>query len=309
MKTFVPNYYKNFTCIANKCKHSCCIGWEIDIDNETLETYKSLKGKFSRKLKSGIDYKDDYACFKLDGKGRCVFLNEYDLCDIILNLGESSLCQVCADHPRFRSFFTDRTEIGLGLCCEEAGRIILGQNESFSLVEIENDNCDDELSFEEAEILKLRESLFAIIQNGNTHINEKFDKLVKISDYEMPVKSPSQWAEILISLERLDDYWTEILNELKSFDNIAISIPKEFNKAFENLLTYFVYRHINDIDFKEKIIFAVISCQIIEMLCKMHISKNGNITLNDIIEYSRLYSSEIEYSDENIEKIIDIITL
>ena len=37
----------------------------------------------------------------------------------------------------------------------------------------------------------------------------------------------------------------------------------------------------------------------------MHIKNYNEITLNDMIEYCRLYSSEIEYSDENIEKIID----
>ena len=133
MKTFVPNYYKDFKCIAEKCKHNCCIGWEIDIDEETLLKYKNRKGKFSRTLRNGINFNDDYTYFKLDGKGRCAFLNENNLCDIILNLGEDSLCQICNDHPRFRNYFSDRIEMGLGLCCEEAGKIILGQDSPFSL--------------------------------------------------------------------------------------------------------------------------------------------------------------------------------
>ena len=40
MIMLVPNYYKDFLCIADKCRHSCCIGWEIDIDEETLEFYE-----------------------------------------------------------------------------------------------------------------------------------------------------------------------------------------------------------------------------------------------------------------------------
>mgnify|MGYP006874698003 CR=1 FL=1 len=35
-----PDYYKEFKCIAGECRHSCCIGWEIDIDEET---YKRMK--------------------------------------------------------------------------------------------------------------------------------------------------------------------------------------------------------------------------------------------------------------------------
>ena len=30
MTVTVPSYYKDFKCIADKCRHSCCIGWEID---------------------------------------------------------------------------------------------------------------------------------------------------------------------------------------------------------------------------------------------------------------------------------------
>ena len=134
MKTFVPNYYKDFNCIANKCKHNCCIGWEIDIDEETLFKYENYKGKFSKKLMQGIEHNDDCAIFHLDGKGRCAFLNENNLCDIILNLGENSLCQICSDHPRFRNYYSDRIEMGLGLCCEEAGRIILSQDNAFFLI-------------------------------------------------------------------------------------------------------------------------------------------------------------------------------
>ena len=32
MKEYIPDYYKDFQCIADKCKDSCCIGWEIMID-------------------------------------------------------------------------------------------------------------------------------------------------------------------------------------------------------------------------------------------------------------------------------------
>ena len=39
MKTVVPSYYKEFRCIADKCNHSCCKGWEIDIDDETYKKY------------------------------------------------------------------------------------------------------------------------------------------------------------------------------------------------------------------------------------------------------------------------------
>jgi lysine-N-methylase len=58
------------------------------------------------------------------------------ICDIITELGEDSLCHICHDHPRFRNVLGDRVELGLGLCCEAASRLILSQTEPFSLVEL-----------------------------------------------------------------------------------------------------------------------------------------------------------------------------
>lgn len=49
MKLYAPEYYKNFKCIADKCEHSCCIGWEIDIDEETLKKYENLENRNRRR--------------------------------------------------------------------------------------------------------------------------------------------------------------------------------------------------------------------------------------------------------------------
>ena len=42
IKLFAPEYYNEFKCIADRCTHSCCIGWEIDVDGDTVEKYESL---------------------------------------------------------------------------------------------------------------------------------------------------------------------------------------------------------------------------------------------------------------------------
>ena len=38
----MPDYSIGFQCIAGKCRHSCCVGWEIDIDDDTYEMYKTV---------------------------------------------------------------------------------------------------------------------------------------------------------------------------------------------------------------------------------------------------------------------------
>lgn len=299
MKTFVPNYYKDFKCIAHKCKHNCCIGWEIDIDENTLSLYDNVKTPFKKQLADGINRNDDCACFKLDGKGRCVFLNENNLCEIILNICENSLCQICTDHPRFKNFYSNRIEIGLGLCCEEAGRIILSQKEPFSLEKIPDDDVDTIETQDEIDFFEYREYLFNRIEEN--------ESISDLCECEFPSKTVSQWADVFLSLERLDEYWTVLLNNLKSTHIENVTIPEEFEYCFKNLLTYFAYRHLNEFSDEKDLMFIHLSCEMIKNLCKMHIKKYSDLKFEDIVEYSRMYSSEIEYSDENIEKIIEML--
>lgn len=299
MKTIVPNYYKKFKCIADKCKHNCCIGWKIDIDENTLSLYDNVKTPFKKQLADGINRNDDCACFKLDGKGRCVFLNENNLCEIILNIGEDSLCQICTDHPRFKNFYSNRIEMGLGLCCEEAGRIILSQKEPFSLEKISNDGVDTLETQDEIDFFEYREYLFNRIEEN--------ESISDLCECEFTNQTVSKWTDAFLSLERLDEYWTVLLNDLKSIDIENLTIPEEFEYCFKNLLTYFAYRHLNEFSNEKDLMFIHLSCEMIKNLCKMHIKKYGVLKFEDIVEYSRMYSSEIEYSDENIEKIIEML--
>ncbi len=299
MKTIIPNYYDNFKCIAGKCRHNCCIGWEIDIDEDALEMYESFKGKFSKQLKDGIDYNDNYACFKLDGKGRCAFLNNDNLCDIILNLGEDHLCQICADHPRFRNFYRNVTEIGLGLCCEEAGRIILGQDEDF---ELKFNTNKEKLTDEEEVFFDYKYSILHNLQKKELSLNDRISVLLRDNDIEPSATDFSKWIDFYLSLERLDEAWTNLLCDMKKTDFEDVNLSDKFDKVFEKMLLYFIYRHLEDID-EYMVHFAVFCVYFISQICRYHIKKYGNLQFEDIVEYARMYSCEIEYSDENITKI------
>ena len=157
MQSVVPQYYKEFNCVASKCKHNCCIGWEIDIDSSTYNYYKSIDGEFGEKLKNSIAETDCPHFINADN-GRCPHLNQNNLCDIILTLGEEALCEICTLHPRFINYFESRQEMGLGLCCEEAARIILTSKEKFYL---ENENCEQEnVSVAQQSFFKLRCRIF-----------------------------------------------------------------------------------------------------------------------------------------------------
>ena len=45
MKIRVPEYFKDFKCIASKCEDTCCAGWGIVIDDATYDRYKNVQGE------------------------------------------------------------------------------------------------------------------------------------------------------------------------------------------------------------------------------------------------------------------------
>lgn len=301
MRIIAPEYYCEFKCISHQCKHSCCIGWEIDVDAETMEKYNKIDGTFGQKLKVNIEINDECACFMLSDNERCPFLNKDNLCDIILEFGEEYLSQICTDHPRFRNFFDNTTEIGLGLCCEEAGRIILSQHSPFKLIIIDDDNEKNDNSDYDA-FTKIRKIVLNILTDREFSIDERVNNLKDFFNFDLPQKNIYEWCEVFLNLEILDDNWKLVLNDLKH--SMQNTLPQEFELWGENLLCYFVYRHLPNILFDDNIkswlAFIVLGYEIVKALVKMNFK-----SFEDIVEYARLYSSEIEYSQENIDALIE----
>ena len=149
-----PDFYDHFLCIGDSCKDCCCIGWELDIDDDTFEYYKSVPGPFGDRLRGCMsaarkvspDAPGDDSLFGDDGgstmyrlkiDGRCPFLNSKNLCDIVLNLGPQALCQICSEYPRYSFEFDGAVEKSLTISCEEAGRLMFLSDVPIGFVETE----------------------------------------------------------------------------------------------------------------------------------------------------------------------------
>ena len=153
MKIYAPDYYPLFRCSAGACRHTCCVGWEIDVDEESVRRFRAMPETAPYLDEDGAPH------IRLMEGERCPFLNREQLCDLQLRYGEGVLCQICRDHPRFRNFWSDRTEIGLGLVCEEAGKLILSQTQPMKLVQISGDDSGA-LPEDEAWLMDLRQHLW-----------------------------------------------------------------------------------------------------------------------------------------------------
>lgn len=310
MKTIVPDIYKDFHCIADKCQHSCCVGWEIDVDADTYAKYQTLEGEFGERLHREIEM-EECPHFRLTKEERCPFLNENNLCDIILHLGEDALCQICTDHPRFRNFWSDRVELGLGLCCEEAVRLTLQNPNPVKLIVLEEEDEEKPLEAFEQTLLLAREKAFAIIQDRSKPLEKRVEELLLAFQIQMPKKTPQQWAELFASLERLEPKWDEELTYLAQYEK-TIQEPKldAFEIPLEQVLFYFIYRHLSSAqderELKAYLAFAVLSYEILSMILKSRAQK-GRADFATFAETVRLFSSEIEYSEENTETLCTLL--
>lgn len=298
MLELTPCYFNKFSCIADKCKHNCCIGWEIDIDEDTMEYYNSMDTPLGKRIRQNVEGEEPH--FVLKENERCPFLNSKNLCDIISELGEDGLCDICRLHPRFRNYYDSFCETGLGLCCEEAARIILSEKEKFS-IELDGDVF---LTDEEKTFLSVRNDVFSLICDRSKSIKERFLNLAEGFGFEFDFYL-SEICQKLLSLERLCQDWTKELEDLSAYDfDESIFKNSEYSLCLENLAVYFVFRHFNfsiaEIDYALVIRFALLCVYVIAAIWSMKKLK----TIEELSEVARMLSSEIEYSPENTESLI-----
>ena len=304
--TVYPSYYPAFRCIASACRHNCCIGWEIDVDEDAYARYCSVKGEFGNRLKSKIRVQDGVASFCLDESDRCPFLNGDNFCDIIVTLGEDALCEICSLHPRFRNFYSNREEIGLGLSCEAAARLILSDTGEFSLTNAYGGAPEDSGDHAERAFFALRARIFEMLQDGAVPVEERIARIYSALGIVQDRRTPDQSRRELLVLERLDPAWQDVLESL--VDEDWQQAPRDLDKWLERLSLAFVYRHFARIlegdSLSGVLDFCFHSVRVISALWSAHLRQNGSIDLEHAAELMRMYSSEIEYSDENVDILL-----
>lgn len=213
MKVIVPDYYKEFKCIADKCKHTCCKGWEIEIDDESLARFEKHPD-----ICKHIEKSEDNHFALLEGEC-CPFLNVNGLCNMILEYGEDMICQTCADHPRFRNYWSNCIELGLGMVCEEAARIILSQEDKMELLILSDDGGKEELPEDEEWLMQIR------------------DNLLKQVDEDGPI---ARLKEYLIYRHIADALYDDRLEERIAFVDYFVELVRskwqETDESFEALI-------------------------------------------------------------------------
>lgn len=279
MKYHKPSFFDQFKCIGSACTDTCCAGWEIEVDETTAQGYLAEKGAFGDRLRREIGSEPGEYFFKLKNN-RCPFLNKENLCDIFINLGEDRLCDICREHPRFYNWFGDYTEVGLGLCCEEAERLLFSDSKPLTFVEEVHTDASDLLDDESEEceqMLEERKAIFSILQNRKKNIGARLKRLllqlpyademllltVPILEWDDPESitkldynaKPStntlkSSALFLIrffgGMESLDKTWPSMMKELEQNIDSLIDVDKaaEFLQFMKGENRLYEYEHI-----------------------------------------------------------------
>ena len=323
MKITVPEYFTQFKCIADKCRDSCCIGWQIDIDELTMRKYANIDGDIGAEIAE----KTSHGYFSTDKNGRCAFLDNSGLCRIISALGEGYLCDICHEHPRYYGVGVNGLEGGLGLGCEEAARIISSLSEKPRLIETERcvHYCDEDeyagvsayfrnmlidkiFTKDYFELAGLYAAYATLADEVAFDVSatRKEIPIPKIAytpdDGELTVKVYECMTNALLECEAMCDEWRELLNKTAHAapDNISLRFTK-----LRGILYYFTHRYVRegveDMSLGARIIFALGATLVIGVLAE-------NLECEDATAHAAvLFSKNIEYSTTNTSLIIDKI--
>ena len=306
MPTLIPSFYPAFRCDPSRCQHSCCVDWEIGIDDESLRCYRTRTDALGQEIMSRID-SDPYPHFTLSEGDRCPFLRSDGLCTLILREGETVLPEICREHPRFRNFYgEDFVELSLGLSCEIAAELLLREeNLHFLISPMEVDSLTQEYATvrfsdltalpkeDEAFLQAKYRILFSLLENGT---------LPSIPDTQGYEENARLALRTLPKLEALNVDFATLFDarEVESFLFDAESPSRFSENEKKNLLAMTFFRHASAESFytiPTALAFSKFFVSLVDYL--------ATIKHYDKVEAVRLLSSEIEYSEENTELLLD----
>ena len=356
MEIRVPHYYRKFKCTADKCPDTCCAGWQIVIDEDSLDKYYNYKGAFGNRLANSIDWRE--GVFKQYENKRCAFLDENNLCDIYTEAGPGMFCKTCRTYPRHYEEFENVREISLAMSCPEAAKLILESKEPVRFITKER-NCKEEIynDFDYllySKLLDARGIIIDILQDRTYPMNRRVAMVLafthdlqariyrgdlmamediftrytvegakerfaeRLSLYEELPKVAKEikqgMLEQLLKLEVLRDSWPELLERVReNVDNEWIEMrwkkpskDVDLDIVTEHLMIYFIFTYfcgaVYDQEAHTKMKFAVIGTFVIlEAAKSLWAEDTLGGKMAAVLESAKLYSREVEHSDENIE--------
>jgi lysine-N-methylase len=266
-----PDFHDRFVCRAADCRHSCCRGWEIDVDEASAAYYGSMPGELGEKLRRSLRRDEEGAHFALTEDERCPFLQADGLCELICVSGEDALCDICALHPRFYEDVGDTELCGLGLSCEAVCALLLASEEPLRFF-------DDE----SGELLNMEELLRSLGLDCDP-ARLRYDG----------AKPSDAFLARLTETEAIDEAWPAELAALRdALPKLPAPLPA--GPRYDRILQMLLYRQLERAE-------AVG----LDMLLAYARESTAVVAACDALrgfdaEHLRRWSEQIEYSTENV---------
>ena len=312
MKLIKPSYFDTFRCIAGSCPDSCCKEWDVQIDPDKADFYRSIPGPLGDKLRQVLTEEEGETYMTIED-GRCPMWRADGLCRIQAVLGKDALCKTCREFPRLTHDYGNFTELGLELSCPEAARIILeNPDPSMATTNIPGGE-EPEYDTEAMDVLlRTRDVLRSILRDDSRPVNETL-ALALMYGYHAQAEldgAPESDFDCISALEEARSFAIQGDTEqvLEFYRNLEIltpewgarldaPFPSGWHPDHRTLARYFADRYwlqaVSDYDLVSRVKFLVVSCLLIREL--------GGST----VATAQLYSKEIENSIDNVEAILD----
>lgn len=217
MFTRYPDYYRKFQCLAEKCPDTCCVGWKISVDKETLSRYRQWRRENSvlgRKLRRYVRRGE-----LVPVVDRCAFLDKKGLCGLYSRFGKTAMCRTCRRYPRHMEHYEEFKEAVLLLSCPEACRLVLEHETGLFYVKRgENQAIEDKFL---SALLKVRKVLYKIGTDQRLTIDGRLAMCLSLAHDVQRRIDGGRTGEIKMVLERYEKESAagRFLEKIKSMDN------------------------------------------------------------------------------------------
>lgn len=221
-KVRVPHYYDTFHCTGGACPDTCCIGWMIEIDEDSYQRFMKMEGEFGDRIRANIIERPDGHFFSLNEDGRCAFLNKDNLCEMVVKMGDESLCSLCDNYPRVGVEYGGLREMGLSFSCPEVARLILSSSKPIRFGEWFQEEDLEEIDYTQDalfdKLMNLRDVVFGILQCRDYSILQRAALLLMIA---------SRVQNALDGIDDVDENYEGRIVVLKDVDAIMEDFSSE----------------------------------------------------------------------------------
>lgn len=133
MQYFGIQFLNQFKCAQGDCPQTCCKGWQILIDANTMEQIEKEPEDKRRELKRHIAGMRKGQPQIRKNFGRCPYHTKEQLCGLQLRKRTDLMPRVCREYPRRTVSFGSFTEITMELACPVVAQLFLEEKEMLSM--------------------------------------------------------------------------------------------------------------------------------------------------------------------------------